>query len=517
MKRFKPVWVNLLFYVLGLASSGIVFYFIVESKLKSLQPPPQLSSVSYHTAPGMAPKYFEPTGEFQTAAQKGIPCVVYITTENEGVFNFFKREGSSSAGSGVVIAPEGYIVTNAHVVDEARKITVTLNDRSEYDARLVAMDLNTDLAVLKIEAEKLPVLNFADSDELKIGQWVIAVGNPFSLTSTVTAGIVSAKARGPELSHGRRTSRLAIESYIQTDAAVNPGNSGGALLTLSGDLVGINTLIASSSGISEGYSFAIPSNLVRKIATDLIHYGAVQRAFIGVSIADINAAAARTYNLDVRRGVLVQGLSENGAALTAGLQTGDVITAIDGRPVANTSELQERIAERRPGDRVQLSVARQGKTMSLAVVLRNINGTTAVVAADPVPAKTERAEADDSDGTDDSPADKNLDDKNADNKTTKAARRQKLLEQLGASFATVSDEDKGLLGIIGGIKVAKLEAGGALAKAGVTQGVVLTRINKTAIATPDELLDALLSVQIHAQLEGYLPNGKRERYLLTLR
>jgi Do/DeqQ family serine protease len=510
MNRFKPVWVNLLFYVLGLVTSGVVFYLIVESKLKNLQAPPQLSSVSYHTAPGAAPKYFEPTGEFQTAAQKGVPCVVYITTENEGVFNFFKREGSSSAGSGVIIAPEGYIVTNAHVVDEARKITVTLNDRTEYEAKLVAMDPNTDLAVLKIEAEQLPILKFADSDELKIGQWVIAVGNPFSLTSTVTAGIVSAKARGPELSRGRRTSRLAIESYIQTDAAVNPGNSGGALLTLGGDLVGINTLIASSSGISEGYSFAIPSNLVKKVATDLIQFGAVQRAFIGVSIGDINATAARTYNLEVKRGVLVQGLSDNGAARGAGLQTGDVITGIDGRGVANTSELQERIAERRPGDKVQLSVNRQGQALTLGIVLRNINGTTGVVTADAAQPREDGAE--EADAGNDTP-----NDNGTGNSKAPAGKREKIVQQLGASFAAVSAQEKGTLGITGGVKIAKLEPGGALDKAGVTEGVVLTRVNKTSIATPDELLDALMGVQVHAQLEGYLPSGKRVRYLLTLR
>ncbi len=486
-------------FTLGLIASGAVFYYMLESKLGRQQPLPQISSVSYQTAPRSSALLFEPTGAFQKAAGKSVPAVVYITTQKKTT-GFWGSEEGNAAGSGVVVAPEGFIVTNAHVVEDANKITVTLTDRSEHPATLIATDPNTDLAVVKIDTEtlekdQLRVMAFANSDEVQIGQWVLAVGNPFSLTSTVTAGIVSAKARGNELHPGRRRSALSVEAYIQTDAAVNPGNSGGALVNLTGDLVGINTVIATSSGVYEGYSFAIPSNLVRKVVNDLIQHQAVQRAFIGISIGDITRETYTQYDLRTRRGVLVQNLAQNGAAQTAGLAPGDVILGIEGRRVAGTSELQEYIATRRPGDRVQLQVLRKTDTLRFALTLRNLQGTTGIVAAD-----YQASESSNSSATPDNKRD-----------------ARGLADQLGGTYAALTAKEKGVLGIRQGIKITGVTADGALAAAGIPPGSVITRANRTDIDSPDALLEALATVQIHAQLEGITPEGKRQRYLVTLK
>ena len=309
-------------------------------------------------------------GGFTEAAEKSVNSVVHVRTAVESQYQpssplefFFGRPQGSQprlqlgSGSGVIVSKEGYIVTNNHVVENAQEVKVTLNNNKEYDAKVIGADPTTDIALLKVDAEDLPFLTFSNSDNVRLGEWVLAVGNPFNLTSTVTAGIVSAKSRNI----GVINDRAAIESFIQTDAAVNPGNSGGALVNTRGELIGINSAISTHTGSFEGYSFAIPSNIVRKVVEDLLEFGTVQRAFIGVNISDITPRIASELDLEVSNGVYVGGVTENGAAENAGIQTGDVIMAIDGQRVTKSSELQEIIGRKRPGDQVKIDLDRNGK------------------------------------------------------------------------------------------------------------------------------------------------------------
>lgn len=278
-------------------------------------------------------------------------------------------------GSGVILSDDGYIVTNNHVIEEAQNIKVILNDKREFDARLIGTDPSTDIALLKIDTEGLPFLTYGNSDELKLGEWVLAVGNPFNLTSTVTAGIVSARARNI----GINTDQMAIESFIQTDAAVNPGNSGGALVNQSGKLVGINSAIASRTGSYAGYSFAVPVSIVKKVVDDLKEFGEVQRALLGVNIQDVNQEIAEDLNLSTVNGVYVAGVTENGAARDAGIREEDVIISVQGDQVRTSAELQEKISQFRPGDDVKVGVLRDGERKQFTVTLRNKHGDTQIV------------------------------------------------------------------------------------------------------------------------------------------
>ncbi len=274
-----------------------------------------------------------------------------------------------ASGSGVIISEDGYIVTNHHVIESAEKIEVVLNDKRSFTATKIGIDPTTDLAVLKIEDEKaFPYLKYGDSDALKIGEWVLAVGNPFDLTSTVTAGIVSAKSRSINLL--RSKAYYAIESFIQTDAAVNPGNSGGALVDLEGNLIGVNTAIASRTGSYAGYSFAVPVTLVKKVVNDLIEYGEVHRALMGVSIVEVTAEVAKELNLEQVGGVYIQAVVEGGGAAEAGLKAGDIIIEIDGHKVKNSPELQELIARHQPGEKAKVKYYRDGKLEEIEVVLQ---------------------------------------------------------------------------------------------------------------------------------------------------
>ena len=288
-----------------------------------------------------------------------------------------EQEQKAGSGSGVIVTSEGYIVTNNHVVKGADRIEVVLNDKRRYQAELIGLDASTDLAVLKIDEVDLPYMKYGNSDDVKIGEWVLAVGNPFDLTSTVTAGIVSAKARNINIlkdKHG-----LAIESFIQTDAAVNPGNSGGALVNLKGELIGINTAIATPTGTFAGYSFAVPSQLVHKVVDDLIKYGVVQRALLGIAITDVTADVAEEHGLTDIKGVYVSGVGENSAANDAGIQEGDVILKVNKQEVNSSSELQEAVAVYRPGDEVELTFLRDGNVERVSVVLKNKLGNTEIV------------------------------------------------------------------------------------------------------------------------------------------
>ena len=307
--------------------------------------------------------------DFTFAAEKTVHGVVHIQCETtvQSVFydDFFSfllppqsRERSyQTSGSGVIISEDGYVITNNHVVQDAETINVVLNDKRSFVARLVGNDPSSDLAVIKIEADGLEPLQFGNSDEVKIGEWVLAVGNPFNLTSTVTAGIVSAKARNINIL-GNKMSNAPIESFIQTDAAVNPGNSGGALVNLKGELVGINTAIASSTGSYTGYSFAIPSNIVRKVTSDLIQYGMTQKANIGVHFAEMDSKLAEVKGIKSVRGIYIGYVIKDGAADKAGIKDGDIITSIDGKSVNSNAEFNEVLAQHSPGDVVKVAIER---------------------------------------------------------------------------------------------------------------------------------------------------------------
>jgi serine protease Do len=284
---------------------------------------------------------------------------------------------AQSSGSGVIIAEGGYIVTNNHVIDNASEIEVTLHDNREYKGTLVGTDPNTDIAVIRIEEKGLPFVRFGDSDKVRIGEWVLAVGNPFELTSTVTAGIVSAKGRNI----GILRERYGIESFIQTDAAVNPGNSGGALVNLRGELIGINTAIATPTGTYAGYSFAVPVSLVKKVVDDLVEYGVVQRAVLGIEIVNVNDPRLEA-DVDELTGVYVNNVYEKSAAELAGLKKGDVITEINKTKVTNVAELQDLVARNRPGDVVDVTYIREGKTKTVSAKLKNPDNEVKIVRKD---------------------------------------------------------------------------------------------------------------------------------------
>ncbi|EIM72839.1 protease Do [Nitritalea halalkaliphila LW7] len=290
-----------------------------------------------------------------------------------------QREGRSS-GSGVIISPDGYIVTNNHVIENATKIEISLENNDRYTARVIGTDPTTDLALIKVEADNLPFVRFGDSDRTRVGEWVLAVGNPFDLTSTVTAGIISAKARNIGILRGVENN-LQIESFLQTDAVVNPGNSGGALVNLAGELIGINTAIASRTGTFNGYAFAVPSSIVKKVADDLLKFGAVQRGLLGVQIQDVSPELEERLNkkLKVSRGVYVIDVNANSGGEEAGLQEGDIIIAVDGVETNTVARLQEMVARKRPGDQVEVVYLRDGKEKKTKATLKNIAGDTKII------------------------------------------------------------------------------------------------------------------------------------------
>lgn len=347
-----------------------------------------LSSASWHTS-AQSTSHVSKYVDLTTAAENSVDAVVYIKTEFmqktsawDDFFggtiweNFFGMTPSpypvQAAGSGVILTPDGYILTNNHVVQDAVKVTITLNDKREYEGKIIGTDPNSDLAVIKIDAQDLSYLQFANSDSLKLGEWVLAVGNPLNLTSTVTAGIISAKARQLEIPGKGATE----ESYLQTDAAVNPGNSGGALINANGKLVGINTAIASGTGYYSGYSFAIPSNIAQKIYLDIRNYGKAQRAYLGVSIMEIDAQVAKQYNLDEVKGMYVAKIDDGGAAAKNDIQEGDILLQIDKMPVNSLAEVRGILKTKSPGDKVNVTIYRNHQKMIKNVTLLNEQGTT---------------------------------------------------------------------------------------------------------------------------------------------
>jgi Do/DeqQ family serine protease len=384
----------------------------------------------------------------------------------------FKQYGSGS-GSGVIVSSEGYIVTNNHVIENASEIEVILNDNTKYEAKLIGADPSTDIAVLKIEGSGFQPIKLGDSDDLHIGEWVLAVGNPFNLTSTVTAGIVSAKARNINLLANRNSQEVVpIESFIQTDAAVNPGNSGGALVNTRGELVGINTAIASQTGSYAGYSFAVPVNLVQKVMRDLIDYGIVQRGFLGVQIADISQEVKEKNDLPSTKGVFVSKVTPDGSADAAGMKDGDVILKIGTKEVNSVAELQEEIGKRRPGDKVSLTVRQKdGDEVVKSIVLRNKEGDTKLVSKEEIA--------------------KNF--------------------SLGATFSELTSKEKKELNITYGVKITSLNSG-KLKSIGLQPGMIITKINNEAVETVEQLTSKLNGVNRGVLLEVLTESGKKDYY-----
>ena len=380
-----------------------------------------------------------------------------------------------AGGSGVIISEDGYIVTNNHVVDGATKLRVQLNDGRTYDAELIGKDSATDIALLKIDESDLPTLPFGSSDALRLGEWVLAIGSPYNLRSTITAGIVSAKARSlGALSNNPED--FSIESFIQTDAAVNPGNSGGALVNARGELVGINTLIQSQTGSYIGYSFAVPESIVKKGVVDLKQHGVVQRALLGIGfeVIDQNFIDRKGEETGIKEigGIYVGSVEEGGAASEAGIRKGDIITEIDGVPVNDAGTLRERIARHSPNDRIKISAKRAGKVKLFEVTLRNKAGKTDLLTKEDIDAG----------------------------------------EQLGGKFAEADERLCRELDIRGGVQVVGIKADGILARARVKEGFVITHINDRAIYS---LLDLRKFSGKITSIDGVYPNGRSASYVLV--
>ena len=421
--------------------------------------------------------------DFVEASKISTPSVVYIKNISEHVYRqsfmdyFFGIPGqvaeTISSGSGVIFSSDGYIVTNNHVIADADRIEV-IHGKKSYEAQLIGTDPSSDLAVLKIEASDLPAIPLGSSKDLQVGEWVIAVGNPFNLTSTVTGGIVSAKARALNIVKDK----FPIESFIQTDAAINPGNSGGALVNIKGELVGINTAILSRTGSYAGYGFAVPVDIVKKVVSDIIKYGEVQKAFIGADVVDLDADIAHrlSLNLNDLQGVLVTRVQKGWAASQAGIKEGDIILAIDDMPVNSKAEYDEILSYRSPGDRITATWKSGNKIKTADLVLTNREGTTGVV------------------------------------KTRVYTSRY-----LGADLEVVSKLERDMFDIDHGVKINKLYADGMLARLGLDEGFIITNINQYKIDSPEKLADVLARAYGRVRIEGVSKSGRKGYYSFYLR
>ena len=429
--------------------------------------------------------------DFTEAAEKTRPSVVHIVatqkanrktqTEVPDMFReffgdeFFQnprgQQEAQGSGSGVIISQDGYIVTNNHVIDNASKIEVILNNKKTFEAKVIGTDPSTDLAVIKIDAFALPNIILGNSDHVKVGQWVLAVGNPFNLESTVTAGIVSAKGRNLNLL--RDKDRAPIEAFIQTDAAVNPGNSGGALINPKGELVGINTAIATPTGTYAGYSFAVPINIVRKVMKDLIEYGSVQRAFLGITIRELDGNYAKEKGLkNITEGVRIESVSPSSAAAEAGMKEGDIIIKIDNKAIKTSPQLLEEIAKRRPGNHINVEVIRDGKPKSFDVALKSQTGGTKVV-------KTNDTE---------------------------------IMRKLGAEFEDLSKEELKKLGIQSGVRVGRLYNGKLRNETDIQEGFIVTKMGGEPVKSVQEFIKKLEQNKGGVFLSGVYPDSDGEFY-----
>lgn len=425
------------------------------------------------------------------AAENSIHAVVHIkstqlgktqtVTQMPDIFDFFFGDGMGRQqqiksqprvgfGSGVIISKDGYIVTNNHVIEGADEIDVKLNDNREFKGKLIGTDPNTDLALIKIEGDDFPTIPVGDSDALKVGEWVLAVGNPFNLTSTVTAGIVSAKARTLGVYNG------GIESFIQTDAAINQGNSGGALVNARGELIGINAVLSSPTGAYAGYGFAIPTSIMTKVVDDLKEFGTVQRAVLGIRGYDLGDERTKDKELGTVEGVYVEEVTDGSGAKLAGIESGDVIIKIAGKKVHNMAELQENIAKHRPGDEVKVTIMRDKKEKTLDVTLKNLQGNTEVV--------------------------KKFD-----------------LAMLGAAFKPIDDDVKRHLGVSYGLQVTGVDKG-KFADAGIKKGFVILKVNGSKITSEEDMAKVLKAANQSPEralfISGYYMSGRRANYAVDL-
>jgi serine protease Do len=476
----------------------------------------------YFTSNRMSPAITSSAGEvdFTQAAAAVTPAVVYIRTtynntaqqsaQQDRLQQLFgdmfgggsqqQRAPQMASGSGVIISPDGYIVTNNHVVAKADKIDITTNDHRRFTAKVIGTDPNTDLALIKIEGTNLPIVKLGNSDDAKVGEWVLAVGNPFNLTSTVTAGIVSAKGRGigiigqddednnsdddsfgPTRMRSRTPkTKTGIESFIQTDAAINPGNSGGALVNTKGELIGINSAIASHTGSYEGYGFAIPVNLAKKVLNDIKKFGSVKRGYIGVSFADLSEVEPGSgLKTDKTNGLYVNSVVAGGGAEAAGLKTGDIITKVEGVTVYESSDLQERVGRLQPGDKINLTILRDGSEKNVSVTL-----------------KAEAPEA----------------------RTAVTSRSAtELYNKLGASFMPLSQGQKAKFRVNGGVVVTQVRDGGIFDQADIPSGTIITTINKQPINSVADIDKAITNLR-HGMLTigGYYPDGTKFNNTFTV-
>ncbi|NLA15770.1 MAG: Do family serine endopeptidase [Bacteroidales bacterium] len=422
--------------------------------------------------------------DFTFAAETGVQAVVHVKVLKRGqsmqgpqsLLDFFFGYGDSrqprpqvGAGSGVIVSADGYIITATHVIDDAEEVVVTLDDKRQFEGRVVGKDPATDIALLKIEATGLPFMRYGNSDELRLGQWVLAIGNPYDLRSTITAGIVSAKGR----SLPSYREEFKIEAFIQTDAAVNPGNSGGALVNAKGELVGINTAIATRTGSYDGYSFAVPANMARKVVEDIRKYGVVQRALLGITMQDITGELAKEKKIKDIKGVYIHELTKNGAAEKAGVKEGDVLLKVEGREVNSGTAVQEQINQYSPGDRVKLTLLRGNKEVTVTATLQSQAGDTEII-------------------------------REAEGEVTH-------FMGVGLRVADKSLRDK--LKIRSGIEVTSIEDG-KLKQAGIKKGFVITHLNQKPVSTVQQFVQGVHTSQRGVLIEGKYPDGSVYYYAL---
>ena len=465
---------GILIALLSAAAGGLTAYAVVNTMTKNqIQSAPITDMAQFRTVN----LSHENWPDFTYAAESAVDAVVYVkvtSTQTQqqapsSIFDFFfgfpqsgpqQRERVGS-GSGVIIREDGYIVTNNHVIEGATKIEVTLNSNQTYPATLVGTDPATDVALLKIDATGLPIIPFGDSDKLRLGEWVIAIGSPYDLRSTITAGIVSAKDRAMP----NYTGEFKIESFIQTDAAVNPGNSGGALVDRAGNLVGINTAIYSQTGSYSGYSFAVPVNIVKKIAYDLMDFGSVKRAVLGISMKPIDNKIAEDLKLSSRNGVYISEVSESGAADKAGIKAGDVLIAIDSTDIRSTSAVQEAVSRYSPGDQAVVTVIRDGRTMRFDVTFKGTSQDNGTVADD---------------GS---------------------------VAFYGSSIKAASEEILAKYGLKSGVVIVELGPG-KLMEAGAAEGFIIQYVNDHPVKTPQDVIDVVKKSKRTVFIEGVTPSGR---------
>lgn len=464
---------NILTVILGVLAGGLTALFVVKAAMPQTHEVVVSGEGSQYRTVNLS---LDDYPDLTYAAESAVDAVVYVKVTVKDVQRnapsslfdfFFGYEGTPQSrervgsGSGVIIRPDGYIVTNNHVINGATKIEVTLNNNQTYDATLVGTDPATDVAIIKIDAQGLPIIPFADSDKLRLGEWVLAIGTPYDLRSTITAGIVSAKGRSMPNTNGE----FKIEAFIQTDAAVNPGNSGGALVDKAGNLVGVNTAIISQTGSYSGYSFAIPSNIVKRIAEDLIDFGSVKRALLGITMSPVDDKMAKEMKLSSVNGVYINEVLKGSAADAAGLKKGDVLIAIDSVKITNPASVQQTVNSYHPGDKAKLTVVRDGKEIVCDVTFKGTateNGTV------------------DEDGS---------------------------VALYGSKIKAADKETLDRLGIKNGVEIVSLGPG-KLQDAGATEGFVIMYVNDQPVKTPEDVVNIIKKSKRAVFIEGKTPYGR---------